>query len=223
MDKVYDSPVEVVKDIPDGAIIMIGGWAASGVPTNLISALRDHGARNLTIIANTPDIERWVDTNILIENKQVKQIICSIVFPLTRAELASAAGEIAIDLVPQGTLAERIRAAGCGLGGFYTPTGAGTLVAIDKETRIINGKEYILELPLRADYALIRAYKADKFGNLVYRGVMRNFNAVMAMAADVTIVQVEEVVEPGELDPNIIATPQVFVDRIVKIPKEEIM
>jgi 3-oxoacid CoA-transferase A subunit len=134
-----------------------------------------------------------------------------------------ASGEIEIELVPQGTIAERIRAAGCGLGGFYTPTGVGTIVATNKESRIIDGREYLLELPLKADYALIRAYKADKFGNLSYRGVMRNFNAVMAMAAGVTIVQVQEIVEPGELDPNIIATPQIFVDRIVRIPKGEIM
>lgn len=216
----YDSPNGAVKDIPEGATIMIGGWASSGVPTNLLMALRDHGVKNLTIIANSPDKGQFVDSNILIENNQVKRIICSIVFPGTRAESAHAAGEVAIELVPQGTLAERIRAAGCGLGGFYTPTGVGTLVATGKETRTIDGREYVFELPLKADYALIRAYKADKFGNLVYRGVMRNFNAVMAMAADVTIVQVEKIVEPGELNPNLIVTQQIFVDRIVEIPEE---
>ena len=219
MDKVYDSPAEAVKDIPDSATIMIGGWASSGVPRNLILALRDHGARNLTLIANSPDTGQFVDMNILIENKQVKRIICSIVFPGTRADLAKASGELEIELVPQGTIAERIRAAGCGLGGFYTPTGVGTVVASSKEIRTIDGREYVFELPLKADYALIGAYKADTFGNLVYRGVMSNFNAVMAMASNVTIVQVQEIVEPGELDPNIIVTPQIFVDRIVKIPK----
>ncbi len=220
MSKVYDSPNGAVEDIPEGAVIMIGGWASSGVPTNLLMALRDHGVKNLTIIANSPDKGQFVDSNIFIENNQVKRIICSIVFPGTRAESAHAAGEVAIELVPQGTLAERIRAAGCGLGGFYTPTGVGTLVAAGKETRTIDGREYVFELPLKADYALIRAYKADKFGNLVYRGVMRNFNAVMAMAADVTIVQVEKIVEPGELNPNLIVTQQIFVDRIVEIPEE---
>ena len=221
MNKVYDSPNEAIADIPDGATIMIGGWASSGVPANLLMALRDHGVKDLTIIVNSPDTERFVDSNILIRNNQIKRIICSIVFPGSPADLANAAGQIAIELVPQGTLAERIRAAGCGLGGFYTPTGVGTPVATGKETRIIDGREYVFELPLKADYTLIRAYKADKFGNLVYRGVMRNFNAVMAMAATVTIVQVEEIVEPGELDPNIIATPQIFVDRILKVPKGE--
>jgi len=219
MNKIYDSPDAAVSDIPAGATVMIGGWASSGVPIDLVVALRDHGVKNLTIIANSPDTGRFVDNNILIENNQVKRFICTIVFPGTPAESANAAGELAIELVPQGTLAERIRAAGCGLGGFYTPTGVGTIVANGKETKIIDGKEYIFELPLKADYALIRAHKADKFGNLVYRGVMRNFNAVMAMAANITIVQVEEIVEPGELDPNIIVTPQIFVDRIVKIPK----
>ncbi len=223
MSKVFNSPHDALADIPDGATIMIGGWASSGVPRNLITTLRDHGVENLTIIANSPDRGKFVGINTLVENSQVKRIICSIVFPDTPADLAMASGEIEIELVPQGTIAERIRAAGCGLGGFYTPTGVGTIVATNKESRVIDGRDYLLEHPLKADFSLIRAYKADKFGNLSYRGVMRNFNTVMAMAADVTIVQVQEIVEPGELDPNIIATPQIFIDRIVRIPEREIM
>jgi 3-oxoacid CoA-transferase A subunit len=221
LNKIYDSPHEAVKDIYDGATVMIGGWASSGVPTQLILALRNQGAKDLTIVANSPDTGRFIDNNILVKNHQVKRFICTITFPGTQAVLAEAAGELEIELVPQGTLAERIRAAGCGLGGFFTPTGVGTLVAEGKETRIIDGKEYLFELPLKADFALIKAYKADEFGNLTYRGAMRNFNAIMATAADITVAQVEEVVKPGVLDQDSIVTPQIFVDRVIKTLKSE--
>lgn len=222
MSKLFHSSQEAVADIPDGATIMIGGFSYSGIPRSLILALREQGARDLTIILNGPGTERLIDGNLLIGSGQVKRVLCSLVRPGTIAEKAEKAGEIEIQLIPQGTLVERIRAGGCGIGGFYTPTGVGTEIEIGKEKRIIDGKEYILELPLKADYALIRAYKADKLGNLIYRGIMGSFNAIMAMAAEVTIAEVGDIVEPGELDPNTVGTPQIFVDRIVKAPAERL-
>lgn len=232
MNKVIKSFDQAVADIPDKTTIMLGGFAAVDRPFNLIRALRSHGAKELTIIANSPGTGgqqalRWwglayyTDANLLVENKQVKKFISSITFPHTAAEKAILAGEVEVEFVPQGTLAERIRAGGFGIGGFYVKTGAGTIIAEGKERRIIDGEEYLLEMPLTADYALIKAYKADKFGNLVYRGNTRNFNAVMAPAADITIVEVEHIVEVGELDAEAVVTPGIFVDRIVKIPTEE--
>jgi len=224
---------EAVADIRDGAVIMVGGFGVAGdTPQNLILALRNHGARNLTIITNSAGTggklaAKWwgmpyfADPNLLAENRQVKKLICSISFPDTAFEKAILAGEVGVEWVPQGTLAERIRAGGFGIGGFYTPTGVGTLVEEGKEKRIINGKEYLLELPLRGDYALIKAYKADKYGNLVYRGNTRSFNAVMAPAAKVTIAEVDEIVEVGELEAEAIDTPEVFVHRVVKVAKEK--
>ncbi len=220
-NKVYTSFQEAVADIPDGATIMIGGFGMPGdQPENLVTALRNHGAKNLTIIANTTGHGVMHEVNLgLIENKQVKKFLCSVTFPRTAAEKANLAGELEIDLIPQGTLAERIRAGGFGISGFYTRTGSGTLVEQGKEKKTIGEHTYLLELPLRADYALIRAYKADTRGNLVYRGVMRSFNAVMAPAADITIVEVSQIVELGELDPEIVITPGIFIDRILQIPE----
>ena len=231
-NKIYPGFKEAVADIPDGATVITGGWGAPGdLPDNLTVALRDHGAKDLTIICVTPGTpqrmaDAWgkktehITPNILIANKQVKKVICSISFPTTAFEKAMLAGEIEVEWSPQGTLAERIRAGGAGIGGFYTRTGVGTVVAEGKEKKIIDGKEYILELPLKADYALIRAYKADKLGNLIYRGMQRGFNSIEAPAARITIAEVDDIVEVGELDPDIIVTPELFVDRLVKIPKE---
>lgn len=233
-NKVYDSFERAVADIPDGATIMIGGFGgASGQPENLILALRQHGARDLTIIGNTAGTtgtfgarpgHSYIDATILIENGQVRKAICSFPFGAspsrpTAFETQYLAGKVKLELVPQGTLAERIRAGGAGIGGFYTPTGAGTIIERGKEKRVLDGREMILEWPLRADFALLRAYKADKMGNLVYRGVSRSFNPVMAPAASVTIVEVDEIVEPGQLHPEAMVTPGIFVDRIVKRPK----
>ncbi len=230
--KVFDSPAEAIKDIPDGATIMIGGWTVLGDhPSNLTRALRDHGVRNLTIIASSPGTSgrqtlavfgvEYSYNNILIENKQVDKFICSVGFVNTSFDKARLAGELEVEFAPQGTLAERIRTGGFGFGGFYTRVGVGTVVEEGKEKRIIDGKEYILELPLRADYALIRAYKADTLGNLVYRGAMKSFNVIMAPAANVTIAEVDEIVEPGELDPEVIVTPHIFVHRIVRRGRDE--
>lgn len=237
ISKVSSSFREAVADIPDGATIMIGGFGhAADKPQNLITALRDHGAKGLTIIVNGAGVsgslgigslggKPFVDEEVLVANRQVKKAICSVPASLVMSkpgafEKQYLAGEAELEYVPQGTLAERIRAGGAGLGAFYTPTGAGTLVEKGKEKRMIEGREMLLEFALRADYALIRAYRADPMGNLVYRGIMRSFNAVMAAAAKVVIVEVDEIVEAGGIDPEIVVTPGLFIDRIVEISRE---
>ncbi|GAB4336899.1 MAG: 3-oxoacid CoA-transferase subunit A [Dehalococcoidia bacterium] len=217
--KVFESPAAAIHDIPDGATIMFGGFVTAGTPTNLILALRERGTRGITAIANNIGLGDRLDD--LCEDRQIAKVIASFAVRASgarrsRFEEQYRRGEVALELVPQGTLAERIRAGGAGIGGFYTPTGVGTFAAEGKETRVIEGRPYLFELPLRADFALIKAYRADRAGNLVYRGASRNFNAVMATAADTVIVEVEEIVEPGELDPEAVVTPGVYVDRIVK-------
>jgi len=233
LSKVMASFEEAVVDIFDGAVIMIDGFGgAGGMAQNLLLALRHQGAKNLTIIGNTTGLggafgvrpgKSYIDASILVENGQVKKAIAS--FPVspspsrpTAFEKLYLRGKVELELVPQGTLAERIRAGGAGIGGFYTPTGVGTPVEAGKEKRVIDGREYLLEFPLKADFALIRAHKADRMGNLVYRGTSRNFNAVMAAAARITIAEVDEIVAPGELDPESIVTPGIYVQRLVKIP-----
>lgn len=234
-DKVYSSFKAAVADIPDGASIMVGGFGgAAGVPQNLIRALRDQGAKNLTIIHNNggfgignvgyASAGDFDDHSILVANRQVKKVLCSYPFPpaldrSTPFKEQYLAKEVEMEIMPQGTLAERIRAGGAGIPAFYTPTGVGTPVEQGKEKRVINGREYILEYALKADYALVRAYKADRLGNLVYRGTARTFNPVMATAARITIAEVDEIVKPGAIDPEHVITPFVYVDRIVKIPK----
>jgi 3-oxoacid CoA-transferase A subunit len=236
-EKVLASFLQAVADIPNGATVMIGGFGhAVDKPQNLIRALRDHGAKGLTMIVNGAGVsgslgigslggKPFIDEEILLVNRQIKKAICSVPASLVMSkpgafEKQYLAGEVELEYVPQGTLAERIRAGGAGLGGFYTPTGVGTLVEKGKEKRIIDGREMLLEFALRADYALIKAFRADRMGNLVYRGIMRSFNAVMAAAAKVTIVEAEQIVNTGELDPEIIVTPGIFVDRIVESPGE---
>lgn len=217
--KVFESPAAAIHDIPDGAIIMFGGFVTAGTPANLILALKLRGTSGITAIANNIGLGDKLDD--LCEGRQVAKVIASFAIRASgarksRFEEQYRRGEVELELVPQGTLAERIRAGGAGIGGFYTPTGVGTFAAEGKETRIISGRDYLLELPLRADFALIKAYRADTAGNLVYRGASRNFNAIMATAADTVIAEVEEIVEPGELDPEAVVTPSVYVDRIVK-------
>ena len=233
--KVVDSFATAVADIPDGAWLMIDGFAGpGGTPQNLIAALRDHGARDLTIISNTAGLasvigfgtiagDRPVDIGVLVDNEQIRKVIAS--FPVspspsrpTSFEKAYLEGKVDLEVVPQGTLAERIRAGGAGIPAFYTPTGAGTLMAEGKEVREFDGREHLLEYALKADFALLRGHRADTSGNTVYRGTSRNFNAVMATAAAVTILEVDEVVEVGDLDPEGIHTPGIFVDRVVEIP-----
>ncbi len=234
IDKVAKSFDEAVSDIPDGAMLMIDGFAGpGGTPQNLIRALRDHGARDLTIISNTAGLAsvigfgtipgtRPIDIGILIDNEQVKKVIAS--YPVspspsrpTSFERAYREGKVDLEVVPQGTLAERIRAGGAGIPAFYTPTSVGTLLAEGKETREFDGREYVMEMGLTADFALLRAHVADTLGNVTYRGTSRNFNAVMATAARVTIIEVDEIVEPGALDANSIHTPGIYVKRIAVI------
>ncbi|MEE9325211.1 MAG: CoA transferase subunit A [Dehalococcoidia bacterium] len=236
INKVYPSFAAAVADVPDGASIMIGGFGGrGGMASYLIAALREQGAKDLTIIGNTLGLDRdyklitpgeiTTEPFILVENKQIKKAIASFPVPASPSipsafKLAYRRGEVELEIVPQGTLAERIRAGAAGIGGFYTPTGVGTVVAEGKEVRVINGREYLLEMPLRADYAFVRAYKADTMGNLTYIGTSRAFNPVVATAADVTIVEVNEIVEPGQIDSELIVTPGVYVHRIVQRPPE---
>jgi 3-oxoadipate CoA-transferase alpha subunit len=217
IDKTYESLARAVADVPDGATIMIGGFGNAGMPSQLIDALITQGARELTIVNNNAGNG---DTGLaaLLKAKRVRKIVCS--FPRQadshHFDALYRAGEIELELTPQGNLAERIRAAGAGIGGFFTPTGYGTLLAEGKETRLIDGRHYVLESPIHADYALIKAFKGDRWGNLVYRKTARNFGPIMAMAARTTIAQVGEVVALGELDPEAIVTPGIFVQRVVR-------
>ncbi len=234
IDKVAKSFSEAVSDIPDGAMLMIDGFAGpGGTPQNLIRALRDHGARELTIISNTAGLASVIgfgtipgtspiDIGVLIDNEQVKKVIAS--YPVspspsrpTSFERAYREGKVDLEVVPQGTLAERIRAGGAGIPAFYTPTSVGTLLAEGKETREFDGREYVMEMGITADFALLRAHVADTLGNVTYRGTSRNFNAVMATAARVTVLEVDEIVEPGALDANSIHTPGIYVKRIAVI------
>lgn len=217
IDKISPSLEDAVADIGDGATIMIGGFGNAGMPSALIDALIAHGARELTIVNNNAGNG---DTGLaaLLAAKRVRKIICS--FPRQadshHFDALYRAGEIELELTPQGNLAERIRAAGAGIGGFFTPTGYGTQLAEGKETRLINGRHYVLESPIHADFALIKALRGDRWGNLVYRKTARNFGPIMAMAAKTTIAQVQQVVALGELDPEVIVTPGIFVQRVVK-------
>ena len=217
IDKTCESLERAVADVHDGATVMIGGFGNAGMPSRLIDALIDQGARELTIVNNNAGNG---DTGLaaLLAAKRVRKIICS--FPRQadshHFDALYRAGEIELELTPQGNLAERIRAAGAGIGGFFTPTGYGTLLAEGKETRLIDGRHYVLESPIHADFALIKAHKGDRWGNLVYRNTARNFGPIMAMAAKVTIAQVHEIVPLGELDPEAIVTPGIFVQRVVK-------
>jgi 3-oxoadipate CoA-transferase, alpha subunit len=212
------SAQEAVAEIHDGATVLIGGFGNAGQPMELIDALLACGAKDLTVVNNNAG-QADAGLALLIKERKVKKIICS--FPRQsdswHFDAAYRAGEIELELVPQGNLAERIRAAGAGIGGFFTPTGYGTMLAEGKETRVIDGKGYVLESPIYADFALIKALKSDKTGNLVYRKTARNFGPIMATAAKHTIVQVNEIVETGELDPEVVVTPGIYVDTVVKI------
>jgi 3-oxoadipate CoA-transferase alpha subunit len=209
-----------VADIRDGATIMIGGFGTAGMPAELIDALTAQGARDLTIVNNNAG-NGEAGLAALLKARRVRKIICS--FPRqTDSYVFDAlyhAREIELELVPQGNLAERIRAAGAGIGAFFTPTGYGTSLAEGKETREINGRSYVLEYPIEADFALIKALRADRWGNLVYRKTARNFGPIMAAAAKCTIAQVREVVNLGDLDPEVVVTPGIYVKRVVEIPE----
>jgi 3-oxoacid CoA-transferase subunit A len=214
MNKLVASPDEAVADIPDGATLMSGGFGLCGNPEHLITALHQKGVKNLTIISNNCGTTE-LGLGVLLKAQQVKRMVSSYVGENKIFEKQFLSGELEVELNPQGTLAERIRAGGAGIGGFYTRTGVGTKVAEGKETRIIDGHEYVLETPLKADFAIVRAWKADKWGNLVFRKTARNFSPLMCKAAKVTIVEAEELVEVGELDPDQIHVPSIYVHRIV--------
>jgi 3-oxoadipate CoA-transferase alpha subunit len=217
IDKTFESLDRAVADIPDGATIMIGGFGNAGMPSALIDALLEQGARELTIVNNNAG-NGETGLAALIKARRVRKIICS--FPRQadshHFDALYRAGEIELELTPQGNLAERIRAAGAGIGGFFTPTGFGTLLADGKETRVIDGRDYVFETPIHADFALIKALRGDRWGNLVYRKTARNFGPIMAMAAKTTIAQVVDIVPLGGLDPEAVVTPGIFVQRVVK-------
>jgi 3-oxoacid CoA-transferase subunit A len=215
MNKVLSSAEDAVARIPDGATVMMGGFGLCGIPENLIAALRAHGAKNLTVISNNAGVDDF-GIGVLLRARQVRKMISTYVGENKEFERQFLTKELDVELVPQGTFAERIRAGGAGIGGFFTPTGYGTLVAEGKETRIIDGRPYVLEQPLRADFAFVKAWTGDTVGNLVYRRTARNFNPVMATAAAVTIAEVEQLVEPGEIDPDHVHTPGIFVQHIIQ-------
>lgn len=219
MVMITQSAIDAVADIPDGATVLIGGFGAAGQPVELIEALVESGTRDLTVVNNNAG-NGDVGLAALIGAGRVRRVICS--FPRQhdshQFDAKYRAGEIELELVPQGNLAERIRAAGAGIGAFFTPTGYGTPLAEGKEVREIDGRHYVLELPIRADYALVKAHRADGVGNLTYRRTARNFGPIMAAAATTTIVQVHEVVPVGEIDPEVVVTPGIYVDRVVVVP-----
>ena len=217
INKIAHSVAEAMAGIQDGATVLIGGFGTAGIPNELIDGLIAQGAKDLTVVNNNAG-NADVGLAALLQAGRVRKIICS--FPRqSDSQVFDAlyrAGEIELELTPQGNLAERIRAAGAGIGGFFTPTGYGTLLAEGKETRLIDGRHYVLESPIHADFALIKAHRGDRWGNLVYRKTARNFGPIMAAAAKVTIAQVRDVVALGELDPEAIVTPGIFVQRIVR-------
>jgi 3-oxoacid CoA-transferase subunit A len=214
MDKTVSSADQAVSDLPDGATLMAGGFGLCGIPENLIQAIHRLGTKDLTIISNNCGID-GKGLGILLGAGQVKKMVSSYVGENKTFERLFLDGKLEVDLVPQGTLAERIRAGGAGIPAFYTPTGYGTKVAEGKETRAFDGRMYVLETALRADFAVVKAWKGDRFGNLVYRKTTRNFNPMMAAAAKITIAEVEQLVEPGQLDPDQIHTPGIYVKRIM--------
>jgi 3-oxoacid CoA-transferase A subunit len=215
MNKVLATAAEAVATIPEGATIMMGGFGLCGIPENLIAALHARGTLGLTLISNNAGVDDF-GIGILLRARQVRKMISTYVGENKEFERQFLTGELEVELVPQGTFAERIRAGGAGIGGFFTPTGFGTLVSEGKETRLIGGRSYVLEQPLTADFAFVKAWRGDTVGNLVYRRTARNFNPVMATAATVTIAEVEHLVEAGEIDPDHVVTPGIFVRHILQ-------
>jgi len=220
MDKVFPSAEAACADIPEGAKILAGGFGLCGIPENLIAALVRKGVRNLTAVSNNCGVDDW-GLGLLLGRKQIRKMVSSYVGENAEFERQFLSGELEVELVPQGTLAERMRAGGAGIPAFFTPTGVGTLVAQGKEVREIDGREYVLERGIVGDFSLVAAWKGDRMGNLVYRKAARNFNPMAATAGRVSIAEVEELVEVGELDPENVHTPGVFVTRVVVAPREK--
>lgn len=220
MNKVVKSAKEAIIGIKDDMILMLGGFGLCGIPENSIQALVESGITGLTCISNNAGVDDF-GLGLLLQKKQIKKMISSYVGENALFEKQMLEGEIEVDLIPQGSLAERCRAGGAGIPAFYTPAGYGTEIANDKKVEIFDGKPHILEMALTADFAIVKAWKGDTDGNLIYKGTARNFNPLMAMAGKITIAEVEELVEPGALDPNFIHTPGVFVQRIFQGEKFE--
>ena len=221
MNKVFGSAKEALAGVlKDNVMIGVGGFGLCGIPEALIQGVKDHGAKNLTVVSNNCGIDGW-GLGIILENKQLKKVICSYIGGNAEFERQFIAKEIEVELTPQGTLAEKLRSGGCGIPAFYTKTGVGTLIEEGKETKTFDGQTYLLEQTLTPDLGLVKAWKADRSGNLVYRLTARNFNPMVAMAAKLTVVEVEEIVENGQLDPDQIHTPGIFVHRIVLNPNPE--
>jgi len=213
MNKVVSSAEEAIEGIESGMTLMLGGFGLCGIPEKCINALTETGINDLTCISNNAGVDDF-GLGLLLQQKQIKKMVSSYVGENDEFERQMLSGELEVDLIPQGSLAERCRAGGAGIPAFFTPAGYGTEVAEGKEIREFNGKPHILESALTADYAIVKAWKGDKYGNLIFKGTARNFNPVMAMAGKITIAEVEELVEPGELDPNQIHTPGIFIQRI---------
>ena len=221
MNKVFGSAKEALAGVlKDNVMIGVGGFGLCGIPEALIQGVKDHGAKKLTVVSNNCGIDGW-GLGIILENKQLKKVICSYIGGNAEFERQFIAKEIEVELTPQGTLAEKLRSGGCGIPAFYTKTGVGTLIEEGKETKTFDGQTYLLEQTLTPDLGLVKAWKADRSGNLVYRLTARNFNPMVAMAAKLTVVEVEEIVENGQLDPDQIHTPGIFVHRIVLNPNPE--
>jgi len=214
MNKVVSDADKALEGLKDNMTLMVGGFGLCGIPENLIAALVRKKARGLTCISNNAGVDDF-GLGLLLKDRLIKKMISSYVGENAEFERQLLSGELEVELIPQGTFSERVRAAGAGIGGFFTPTAYGTLVAEGKETRVIDGKPHVFEKPLHADFALVRGYRGDRLGNLVYRKTARNFNPVMATAAPVTIAEVEQLVEPGEIDPEQVVTPGIFVKHII--------
>ena len=220
IDKVVASAEEAVADVSDGATLIVGGFGLCGVPENLIRALGRRGVKDLTVVSNNCGVDDW-GLGLLLKARQIRKMVSSYVGENAEFERQFLSGELEVELTPQGTLAERMRAGGAGIPAFFTPTGVGTLVAEGKEVRQFDGREYVLERSVVGDFALVAAWKGDRLGNLVYRKAARNFNPMVATAGRVSIAEVEELVEVGALDPDNVHTPGVFVQRVVVAPRQK--
>lgn len=219
IDKIVKSMADAFAGVKDGSVVLVSGFGNAGIPVELIDGLIEQGARDLTVVSNNAGSGR-TDLARLLGTGRVRKLVCS--YPRTSGSVVFeemySAGKLELELVPQGTLSERMRAAAAGIGGFYTPTAAGTKLAEGKETREIDGREYVLEKPLKGDLALVKAERADRWGNLTYRLAARNFGPTMAAAADIAVVQAREIVELGAIEPELVVTPGIFVDRVVHVP-----
>ena len=220
INKVVPSADAAVADVGDGATLVVGGFGLCGIPENLIAALVRRGVKDLTVVSNNCGVDDW-GLGLMLRARQIRKMVSSYVGENAEFERQFLSGELEVELVPQGTLAERMRAGGAGIPGFYTPTGVGTLVAEGKETKVFDGREYVLERGIVGDFSLVAAWKGDRLGNLVYRKAARNFNPMAATAAKVSIAEVEQLVEVGQLDPEGVHTPGVFVQRVVVAPREK--